>query len=60
MKLFKKLDQSVKNWWFFLDDETKEMFRFYFQVIALAVMALIFCTALYCGAMDYDVRITSK
>ena len=60
MKLFKRIDRSVQNWWFYLDEETKEMFRFYFQVIAIAVMALIFCTALYHGAKNYEVIITSR
>ncbi|WP_185216195.1 hypothetical protein [Sphingobacterium mizutaii] len=50
MKLFKRIDRSVQNWWYYLDEETKEMFRFYFQVIAIAVMAFFFLYALYVGA----------
>lgn len=58
MKLFKRIDRSVQNWWFYLDEETKEMFRFYFQVIAIAVMDFFFLYALYVGACEYEVIIT--
>ena len=60
MKLFKRIDRSVQNWWFYLDEETKEMFLFYFQVIAIAVMAFFFLYALYVGASEYEVIITSR
>lgn len=60
MKLFKRIDRSVQNWWFYLDEETKEMFRFYFQVIVIAVMAFFFLYALYVGAMEYEVILTSN
>jgi len=60
MNPFKRIDQTVKNWWYYLDDETKEMFRFYFQVIAIAVMAFFFLYALYFGAVEYQDYITSR